>query len=135
LSLFEELKRRKVVRVAVVYAATAFAIVQAADVMLPRLGVPDWTLTLIVVLVVLGFPVAVVLGWALELTPEGVRVTAATPTAGARAAAFVARQAHGVRFGVASGGRCRAWCRLVPAARGRIARRVATFCSGRADNR
>ena len=82
MSLFEELKRRKVVRVAVVYAATAFAIVQAADVMLPRLGVPDWTLTLIVVLVVLGFPVAVVLGWALELTPEGVRVTAATPTAG-----------------------------------------------------
>jgi TolB-like protein len=81
-SLFEELKRRKVVRVAVVYAATAFAIVQAADVMLPRLGVPDWALTLIVVLVVLGFPVAVVLGWALELTPEGVRVTAATSTAG-----------------------------------------------------
>ena len=82
MSLFEELKRRKVVRVAVVYAATAFAIVQAADVMLPRLGVPDWTLTLIVVLVVLGFPVAVVLGWALELTPEGLRVTAATPAAG-----------------------------------------------------
>jgi TolB-like protein/tetratricopeptide (TPR) repeat protein len=82
LSLFEELKRRKVVRVAVVYAATAFAIVQAADVMLPRLGVPDWTLTLIVVLVVLGFPAAVVLGWALELTPEGLRVTAATSAAG-----------------------------------------------------
>jgi TolB-like protein len=79
LSLFEELKRRKVVRVAVVYAATAFAIVQAADVMLPRLGVPDWTLTLIVVLVVLGFPVAVVLGWALELTPDGIKRTEAAP--------------------------------------------------------
>jgi TolB-like protein len=77
--LFEELKRRKVVRVAVVYAATAFAIVQAADVMLPRLGVPDWTLTLIVVLVVLGFPVAVVLGWALEVTPDGIKRTEAAP--------------------------------------------------------
>jgi TolB-like protein len=77
LSLFEELKRRKVVRVAVVYAATAFAIVQAADVMLPRLGVPEWALTLIVVLVVLGFPVAVVLGWALELTPDGIKRTEA----------------------------------------------------------
>jgi TolB-like protein len=79
LSLFEELKRRKVVRVAVVYAATAFAIVQAADVMLPRLGVPEWALTLIVVLVVLGFPVAVVLGWALELTPDGIKRTEAAP--------------------------------------------------------
>lgn len=75
MSLLAELKRRKVVRVAVVYAATAFAIVQAADVMLPRLAVPDWALTLIVVLLVLGFPVALVLGWALELTPEGVKVT------------------------------------------------------------
>lgn len=75
MSLLAELKRRKVVRVAVVYAATAFAIVQAADVMLPRLAVPDWALTLIVVLLVLGFPVALVMGWALELTPEGVKVT------------------------------------------------------------
>ena len=73
--LWSELKRRKVVRVGVVYAATAFVILQAADIMLPRLGVPDWALTLIVVLLVLGFPVALVLGWALELTPEGVKVT------------------------------------------------------------
>jgi adenylate cyclase len=74
-----ELKRRKVVRVAMVYAAAAFAVLQAADVMLPRLGVPDWAMTLIVVLVVLGFPLALVLGWALELTPAGVRVTSALP--------------------------------------------------------
>ncbi len=80
-SLFTELKRRKVVRVAVVYAATAFVVLQAADIMLPRLGVPEWAMSLIVVLVVLGFPVAMVLAWALELTPDGVRVTPA-PTAG-----------------------------------------------------
>jgi adenylate cyclase len=74
--LFHELKRRKVVRVALVYAATAFVLLQAADIMLPRLGVPESGMTLIVVLVVLGFPLAVVLGWAFEVTPDGVKTTA-----------------------------------------------------------
>jgi TolB-like protein/predicted Zn-dependent protease len=69
------LKRRKVFRVAVVYAATGFVVLQAADIMLPRLGVPEWGMSLIVFLVVLGFPVALVMAWALELTPEGLRVT------------------------------------------------------------
>jgi TolB-like protein/Flp pilus assembly protein TadD len=72
-----ELKRRKVIRVAVVYAATAFAVLQAADIMLPRLAVPDWAMTLVVVFAVLGFPIALVLGWALEVTPDGVKVTRA----------------------------------------------------------
>jgi TolB-like protein len=81
MSLFNELRRRKVFRVAVVYAAVAFVVLQAADIMLPRLGVPDWAMSMIVVLVVLGFPVALVLAWALELTPDGVRVTAAQPAA------------------------------------------------------
>jgi adenylate cyclase len=81
MSFFAELKRRKVVRVAVVYAATAFVVLQVADIMLPSLGVPGWALSLIVVLLILGFPVALVLAWALELTPDGVRVTPA-PTAG-----------------------------------------------------
>jgi TolB-like protein len=76
--LLDELKRRKVVRVAAVYAATGFVVLQAADLILPRLGVPDWAMSLIVVLLLLGVPVALVLGWALELTPAGVRVTQAT---------------------------------------------------------
>jgi TolB-like protein len=75
MSLLAELKRRKVIRVAVVYAATAFAVLQAADIMLPQMGVPEWGLSLVVALIVLGFPIAIVLGWALEVTPEGVRVT------------------------------------------------------------
>jgi TolB-like protein len=74
--LLVELKRRRVFRVAAVYAAVGFVVLQAADIMLPRLAVPDWALTLIVVLTILGFPIALVLAWALELTPEGVRVTA-----------------------------------------------------------
>jgi hypothetical protein len=78
-----ELRRRKVFRVAAVYGAVAFVVLQAADIMLPRLGVPEWAMSLIVVLVVLGFPVALVMAWALELTPDGVRMTPASTAAGA----------------------------------------------------
>jgi TolB-like protein len=80
-SLFAELKRRKVVRVAVVYAATAFAVLQAADIMLPRMGVPEWAMGLLVAFVVLGFPIALVLAWALEVTPDGIKRTEAAPAA------------------------------------------------------
>ena len=83
MNLFAELKRRKVIRVAVVYAATAFAVLQGADIMLPRMGVPDWSMNLVVALTVLGFPIALVLGWALEVTPEGIKRTEAA--AGAQA--------------------------------------------------
>ncbi len=80
-----ELKRRKVVRVAVVYAVVAFVIWQAAEIAVPGLNLPAWVLTLIILLTVLGFPIALVLAWALELTPEGIRVTppAAQPEAAA----------------------------------------------------
>jgi TolB-like protein len=79
LSLFEELKRRKVVRVAVVYAATAFAVLQAADIMLPQMNVPDWAMGLLVAFVVFGFPIALVLAWALEVTPDGIKRTEDAP--------------------------------------------------------
>jgi TolB-like protein/Tfp pilus assembly protein PilF len=73
--LFAELKRRKVFRVMAVYGATSFVVLQAADLMLPRLGLPDWTVTFLVVLVVLAFPVVLIIAWAFELTPEGMRKT------------------------------------------------------------
>jgi adenylate cyclase len=79
-SFLAELKRRKVYRVAVVYAVVAFAIWQAADFVLPAARVPDWVPTLVLVLTLLGFPIALVLAWALELTPEGVRTTSAAGT-------------------------------------------------------
>jgi TolB-like protein len=75
MSFYAELRRRKIFRVAVVYAATAFVVLQAADIMLPSLGVPAWAMPLIVTLCLLGFPIALVLGWALELTPDGIRRT------------------------------------------------------------
>lgn len=74
-SFLEELKRRKVVRVGLVYAAVAFAVVEAADVFVPALQLPEWLLPAIALLAVLGFPVALVLAWAFDVTPEGVRRT------------------------------------------------------------
>jgi TolB-like protein/Flp pilus assembly protein TadD len=74
-TFFSELKRRKVFRVAAVYAAVAFVVVQAADIVFPALHLPGWTLTFVVLLALLGFPIALVLAWAFEVTPEGVRRT------------------------------------------------------------
>jgi TolB-like protein len=68
-----------VVRVAVVYAATAFAVLQAADIMLPQMNVPDWAMGLLVAFVVFGFPIALVLAWALDITPDGIKRTEAAP--------------------------------------------------------
>jgi TolB-like protein/Flp pilus assembly protein TadD len=81
MSFLAELKRRHVVRVALVYGAVSFAVLQAADLIAPRLQLPDWTVTLMVVLALLGLPVALVLAWAFELTPDGVRRTEPTAVA------------------------------------------------------
>lgn len=74
-----ELKRRRVWRVAVVYVVTGLAVIEAADLLLPRLALPDWTVTLVAVLALLGFPIALVLGWAFEVSPAGVRRTEPAP--------------------------------------------------------
>ncbi|MGD2153286.1 MAG: tetratricopeptide repeat protein [Gemmatimonadales bacterium] len=68
-----ELKRRRVYRVAVVYAVVAFVVWQAAEIAFPALNLPDWTLTFVVVATLLGFPIALVLAWAFDITPHGVR--------------------------------------------------------------
>jgi tetratricopeptide (TPR) repeat protein len=72
---FDELKRRKVFRVAGVYAVVAFVVVQVADIVFPALHLPAWAVTLVVALALLGFPIALVLAWALEVTPDGVKRT------------------------------------------------------------
>ena len=74
-SFFEELKRRKVVRVAVVYAAVAWAVLQVADIVLPAFGLPEKMMTGLVVVLVLGLPVALGLAWAFDVTPTGVKRT------------------------------------------------------------
>ncbi|MCG6957996.1 MAG: tetratricopeptide repeat protein [Gemmatimonadetes bacterium] len=72
-SFLEELKRRKVVRVAIVYAAVTWAVLQVADIVLPALGLPEKLMTGLVVVLVLGFPVALGLAWAFDVTPTGVK--------------------------------------------------------------
>lgn len=79
-SVLAEMRRRHVVRVAIVYLAVAWVLVEVTDTVFPNLGLPAWTVTLVVVLAVLGFPIALVLAWALELTPDGIR--RAVPSAG-----------------------------------------------------
>ncbi len=59
------------------YAATAFIIMEASEIMLPRLGLPDWTVTLVIILLIVGVPVAFVLSWIFDITPQGVVKTAA----------------------------------------------------------
>lgn len=74
LRFFGELKRRNVYQVAVTYAIVGFVLIQVADLTFVRLGLPPWTVTLVITLIGLGFPIALVMAWALEVTPEGVRV-------------------------------------------------------------
>jgi TolB-like protein/Tfp pilus assembly protein PilF len=70
-----DLKRRKVYRVAAAYGAVAFVLGQTAAFVFPALHLPDRSLTVLVVLLILGFPLALVLSWAFDLTPEGLRRT------------------------------------------------------------
>src|SRR3954471_17169666 len=78
-SFFAELRRRNVYRVAVAYAIVSWLIIQIASSTLPVLEIPRWCVRLVIVLLVLGFPVALTLGWAYELTPEGLKRTEDMP--------------------------------------------------------
>jgi adenylate cyclase len=73
--LLAELKRRKVLRVAAVYGATSFVILQVADIAFPGLGLPPWTITFVLALTAIGFPMAMALAWTFEATSDGVRRT------------------------------------------------------------
>ena len=74
-SLFAELRRRNVFRVALTYAVVAWLLIQLASVFLPMLDAPDWIITTFVVLLGLGFAVALFISWAYEMTPEGLKRT------------------------------------------------------------
>src|SRR6267142_1240280 len=72
-AFFTELKRRKVYRVAAAYAIVAWLLIQAASILFPTFEAPTWVMKVFVTAVILGFPVALILAWAFELTPEGIR--------------------------------------------------------------
>jgi TolB-like protein/Tfp pilus assembly protein PilF len=67
-----ELKHRKVYRAAVVYAAVGWALLEAADVVLPRLGLPDWTVDVVLAVVLLCFPLAIVFAWIFDISAQGI---------------------------------------------------------------
>ena len=72
---FTELKRRKVYRVAVAYLLVVFLTLQIVDLLIPATTLPDWADSFILAIAIMGFPIAVIAAWAIELTPEGVRWT------------------------------------------------------------
>src|SRR5687768_7527884 len=74
-NFFAELKRRKVYRVAVAYAVLSWLLIQIATQTFPFFEIPTWAVRLVIVLLALGFPVALLLAWAFDLTPEGLKRT------------------------------------------------------------
>ena len=81
MSLFRELQRRSVIKIAITYAAVAWGIAQVADLVLDNFGAPDWIIRAILIVLGIGFPIALILAWAYEFTPEGIkRDEAADPT-------------------------------------------------------
>jgi len=72
-SVWGELKRRNVVKVAVAYAVVGWLWVEVASTVFPIVQLPNWTITFVTMLVLLGFPLAIVLSWAYEVTPEGLK--------------------------------------------------------------
>jgi TolB-like protein/Tfp pilus assembly protein PilF len=74
-NFFAELKRRNVYKVAVAYAVVAWLLMQVASQIFPFFEIPNWAVRLVVLLLVIGFPIALILAWAFELTPEGIKRT------------------------------------------------------------
>src|SRR4026208_1332093 len=79
-SFFEELQRRKVYRVAAAYIVAAGFLIQMASAAFPAWELPNWSVRLVIVLLLIGFPIAIVLAWAYDITPQGIQ---GTPTRGA----------------------------------------------------
>src|SRR3984893_15519646 len=74
-TFFAELKRRKVYSVAIAYVVAGWALAQGIAQVLPVFDIPNWVIRLLVVLIVIGLPVALSLAWAFELTPQGLKRT------------------------------------------------------------
>ncbi len=93
---FAELRRRKVIRVALAYLLVAWLLIQIAETTFEPLGLPEWSIKLVIVLAVMGFPLACALAWAFDMTPEGVERT--PPLAQATAESVTADSKSGQRL-------------------------------------
>jgi len=81
MSFFEELKRRRVFRVAASYAVVAFIIMQLVEIVFPIFNFPQWTSQFVIILVLIGFPISVILSWVFDRTPQGYVITESSPKA------------------------------------------------------
>jgi TolB-like protein len=91
-NFFAELRRRNVYKVAIAYAVIAWLLMQIATQVFPFLEIPNWAIRLVIMLIVIGFPIALVIAWAFELTPEGLKRTELAdelPTKAARSRAWI----------------------------------------------
>src|SRR5438477_5307314 len=101
---FDEVKRRKVYRVAAAYIIAAGGTIQLASAAFPAWELPNWTLRLVIVLFLLGFPIALILAWAYDITAQGVRVTPTTVVPGThRRRNIIMLVATGVAISAAAG--------------------------------
>ncbi len=73
MSFFSELKRRNVIRIGIGYAVAGWVIVEVASVLLPTFEAPEWILRAIILAMVAGLPIALLVAWVFELTPEGIK--------------------------------------------------------------
>ncbi len=73
-NFFAELKRRNVYKVAVAYAVVAWLVIQAASIFFPAFDAPPWVMKIFIIVVIFGFPVALIFSWAFEITPEGIKL-------------------------------------------------------------
>ena len=78
---FQELQRRKVYRVAAAYIVVAGFLIQIASAAFPAWELPNWSLRLVIALLLFGFPIALLLAWAYDITAHGIQVTPKTPEA------------------------------------------------------
>ena len=82
MSFFEGLKRRNVIRVALLYVVASWLLLQIADVLFPNLGAPEWAFRLVFGLLLLFFVPTLIFAWIYEITPEGLRRTSEIDAAG-----------------------------------------------------
>jgi len=73
-NFFAELKRRNVYKVAVAYAVVAWLLIQASSIFLPAFDAPPWVMKIFIIVIIFGFPVALIFSWAFEITPEGIKL-------------------------------------------------------------
>jgi hypothetical protein len=79
MSFWKELSRRNVVKVGIAYAVAAWLIIHPVDIIFPILHLPEWTITFVTALLIIGFPFVPILAWAFEVTPEGLKRTKNVP--------------------------------------------------------